>query len=740
MDSSVMCDRLEDLLSISVSHDDDEFTINQSNNQQLDETELNHLAELIERFHNNCASSDQLNNQSDKPLFNQRDRFIRKSIVELAQLICPKSPRTKRVKSVKKNKQSSLSSHHGQRHSIQPPITQTVNSGTMINARPVDHNSSEIEQQHLIQQSNNQLISQTADQQTNQSTGFLVMPNEVAMINHSSFGLRFMDVTTSHQSINQSNNQMSDLSSGQSYKKACRRKFDYSQKGQVHEPPQFNSQSIKNSDEPSEQSGILHSHYQINQSTSKALGLAEPVHTINQSIEHLGNRKSLCYTENCRRPPVHHFFYHRFCESCAALNWSKRCRLINLTNWIVVLTGCRVKIGFCVGLRVLRGGGTLIGTSRFPVDTVRRYLNEKDSDVWKDRLHIYGLDLRDTKATHEFVRVVSHKYERIDCLINNAAQTIRRPVAYYKHLMEGESINQSALPPDWKDIIQSHDCHTQRTINQPIEQTNHQFINQSSHLHQPDGQAINFHSNNQSIDVSDNRSTGLLHSASAWLSQLILTKEDEQSINQSDALFPVNQLDLSGQQIDLRSVNSWALRLDEVDPIEFIEVCAINVISPFILTSGLRKVMTNRSPKPQSNNQLDEQSFNQSIDQPINPSNIPSYSHIVNVSAMEGKFDRSKSPYHPHTNMCKAALNMMTRTSAQDYAADRIWMNSVDTGWINDENALEIAKYNREVKGFHPPIDEEDAAARILDPIARSVIEGVHEWGKFLKDYQNTTW
>lgn len=52
---------------------------------------------------------------------------------------------------------------------------------------------------------------------------------------------------------------------------------------------------------------------------------------------------------------------------------------------------------------------------------------------------------------------------------------------------------------------------------------------------------------------------------------------------------------------------------------------------------------------------------------------------IINVSAMEGKFNRSKTPNHPQTNMAKAALNMMTRTSAQDYAEDLIFMNCADT-------------------------------------------------------------
>merc|ERR1712137_218164 len=124
--------------------------------------------------------------------------------------------------------------------------------------------------------------------------------------------------------------------------------------------------------------------------------------------------------------------------------------------------------------------------------------------------------------------------------------------------------------------------------------------------------------------------------------------------------------------------------------------------------------------------------------------NIDDLKFIVNVSAMEGKFYRPKTTKHPHTNMAKAALNMMTRTSATDYKASNIFMTSVDTGWINDERPLEQAIKAMNEYNFQPPLDEIDAAARILDPIfdplaaqARGETKTPY-CGIFLKNYYKT--
>ncbi|MEV4508844.1 SDR family oxidoreductase [Dactylosporangium sp. NPDC049525] len=176
--------------------------------------------------------------------------------------------------------------------------------------------------------------------------------------------------------------------------------------------------------------------------------------------------------------------------------------------------------------------------------------------------------------------------------------------------------------------------------------------------------------------------------------------------------FPLGALDETGEPLDLRPVNSWVLHLHEVTPREWMEVQVVNAFVPFLLTARLRPLML-ASPHPDR--------------------------YVVNVSAMEGSFSRrNKTSRHPHTNMAKAGLNMLTRTIAADYARDGIHVTSVDTGWVTDERPQGTKEAFHEA-GFRVPLDVVDGAARVYDPIVRGV-HGDRISGVFLKDYQVVQW
>ena len=393
-------------------------------------------------------------------------------------------------------------------------------------------------------------------------------------------------------------------------------------------------------------------------------------------------RQRACYV--CKRPFAKmHRYYDSLCDACGDFNYAKREQTADLGGHYALITGARVKIGFQASLKLLRAGAHVIVTTRFPIDAADRYSRAADFADFRPRLQIHGLDLRHTPSVELFARFLLERLPRLDYILNNACQTVRRSAGFFQHLLAAENAPLAALPEALRATLASHE-----ELRRSLRETG------------PGDTAL--------VASTQPPGEGLLHSAA--LSQRRYLDEDFRG---GDGLFPADRYDEDRQQVDLREVNSWRLRLHEVATPELLEVQLVNAVAPYILNARLKPLMLRTAGR---------------------------HKHVVNVSAVEGQFYRTtKTDRHPHTNMAKAALNMMTRTSAPDFVKDGIHMNAVDTGWVTDEDPAAHAARKAGL-GFSPPLDIIDGAARIVDPIFVGRLTGTHVWGQFLKDYKPAPW
>ncbi|WP_166966657.1 SDR family oxidoreductase [Yeosuana marina] len=395
-----------------------------------------------------------------------------------------------------------------------------------------------------------------------------------------------------------------------------------------------------------------------------------------------------CYVCKGEFTKLHHF-YDTMCTECGDFNYAKRFQTADLRGQVAVITGSRLKIGYHITLMCLRAGATVVATTRFPVDSALRFSKESDFTEWGHRLKIHGLDLRHIPSVEIFCNFIEQTYERLDILINNAAQTVRRPSGFYAHLMQNEERSIDSLPKYAKDLLVDH--------NNCLQELKTLTTSASPSKNMP----VTWHGPEPGIGLR----------ASAKLSQIPYSFDN--TLVAKD-VFPEGKLDADLQQVDLRKTNSWRLKLGDIETTEMIEVQLVNSVAPFVLCNRLSEIMKKDNTGKK---------------------------HIINVSAMEGKFHRFfKASRHPHTNMAKAALNMLTHTASDDLSKHGIYINAVDTGWVTDEDPADLAKHKAEVHDFQPPLDIVDGAARVMDPLFDGINTGKHWCGKFLKDYRPIDW
>jgi NAD(P)-dependent dehydrogenase (short-subunit alcohol dehydrogenase family) len=393
-------------------------------------------------------------------------------------------------------------------------------------------------------------------------------------------------------------------------------------------------------------------------------------------IAGLLQRPRSCYTCKTRYVEVD-YFYHQLCPDCARLNRAKRDARADLTGKRALLTGGRAKIGMYIALRLLRDGAHTTITTRFPKDAIRRFKAMDDSADWMHRLEVVGIDLRDPAQAVALADQVAEAGP-LDILVNNATQTVRRLPSAYAALVEGES---APLPAG---ELPAH--HVIGAFN-------------SGAVDGLTGLAA-LPAGTSGLDAQQ-------------VADLALVAGNASVARHLDG----TAIDAGGLVPDVVDSNTWVQTIEQISPVELLETQLCNYTAPFILISRLRPVMAGAAGKATSKR-----------------------AYVVNVSAMEGVFGRGyKGAGHPNTNAAKAAMNMVTRTSAQEmFQSDGILMTSVDTGWITDERP-HYDKLRLADEGFHAPLDLVDGAARVYDPIVRGEA-GEDLYGVFLKDYAPGKW
>jgi NAD(P)-dependent dehydrogenase (short-subunit alcohol dehydrogenase family) len=391
-----------------------------------------------------------------------------------------------------------------------------------------------------------------------------------------------------------------------------------------------------------------------------------------------------CYV--CKAPYTRlHPFYDQLCRRCGDEGFVRRTATADLRGRVALVTGARVKIGYQAAILLLRAGCRVVALTRFPRDAAARYAREPDFAAWKDRLTLYGVDLRHTPSVELLCQRLDATLPRLDFQVHNACQTVRRPPGFYAHLLEGESAPLDRLPAAERALVEDYED-----------------LRGALRDHRP---------------AAGVTSPALLSQAASDADLLLSGKGAVE-------LFPRGVLDQDLQQVDLRKHNSWRLSLHEVPTLELLEVFLVNATAPFVMTARLKGLMLRAREAP-----------------PGTATSGDPAKHVVLVSAMEGQFYREhKTDKHPHTNMAKAALNMIVRTSAPEYARDGIHLNAVDTGWVTDEDPAHLAERKVEEHAFSPPLDIVDGAARIVAPIVEGFRTGRHAAGFFYKDYKPAPW
>mmetsp|Transcript_17141 Transcript_17141/g.36793 ORF Transcript_17141/g.36793 Transcript_17141/m.36793 type:complete len:1424 (-) Transcript_17141:213-4484(-) len=382
------------------------------------------------------------------------------------------------------------------------------------------------------------------------------------------------------------------------------------------------------------------------------------------------------------------------CAKCNAINKARAEDSEDLSGYTAVVTGGRCKIGYEACLMLLRAGAFVVTSTRFPRCAAKRFAAEKDVEEWADRLHIYGVDFSDFPSLRGLADQLVAHYP-VDILINNAAQTIRRPPAYYSSLFSEElDIYEYGLKVGDKDFNPVRELNSD-----PWKDVPNVGGSSAGLATKALGLVLAAGSNPMAVPPG-------LRSAAAAIMPRDESEREELACEEMRKYFPGGRTDLHGEQLDLRPTTTWSqtlatsMRTGGVSHRELLEVLAVNAAAPFILVQALLPLLTSRETRSKKNKTTPFKGR-----------------FVVNVTSAEGIFSpdgaSSKGAEHPHSNMAKAALNMLTKTIDGELAGLGVYCTAVDPGWVSMMRPGDQDSIFRPL----PPLTEIDGAARVVAPI-----------------------
>jgi len=382
----------------------------------------------------------------------------------------------------------------------------------------------------------------------------------------------------------------------------------------------------------------------------------------------------------------HHPQYSSLCRPCGDFNLAS-CELslpqnLSLQGKTALITGGRVNLGYHTALRLLRCGARVIVSTRYPRDAEARYLAEGDFHGWSQALSIIGADFRAAKDVFHLIGLVKDQLknwdaQKLDILMNNAAQTLTDPLETERRAVQKE-------------------------YQLKLEETSSNLLHDGSEYH---ARIRGGMKGLQILAMTSQQEVGFLEAA-----------EEDTDLSKN---FQIEQN--LAHKSDADSKSSWTQSMSQIPYEDVISAHSVNTFVPLILTRELLPLMGRaRDQSPSENSPTKPQGY------------------IINVSSREGIFEShpnssSKNGHHVHTNLTKAALNMLTETEAGPAWRDgKVAINSVDPGYMSA--APEIEKKWKELGRNGTPIGWDDGAGRVLWPIAVGE-SGEAVWGRFLKHF-----